>query len=71
MINRYAVCSSPLCNFNTRGNEITIKFCPLCGGNLAYNCPHCNEYIFHKNSLYCAECGKRLKPTPENGKAES
>lgn len=60
------ICSKPECDFsksNTESEGIE-KFCPTCGSELMWLCPHCDHPLRNKGAVHCSECGKRLKPRP-------
>ena len=46
----------PFCSFKADLNE---EYCPNCGDNLKFNCPHCHtmKFIITK---FCKQCGKDI-----------
>ena len=65
MHREYVVCSKPSCKFSAEGNELFLKGCPICGSDLLYRCPACEERILYKNALFCHACRKPIKPKLE------
>ena len=68
MYNEYVICLNPSCKFSKIGNDFSIKGCPLCGGEVLFQCPACGSRILTKKSLFCEKCLAPLKPPAEKNK---
>jgi len=58
------VCSLPECEFSkTNSYEQGVdQFCPKCGNEMYWKCPHCDRPLRDKGAAFCSGCGKSIKP---------
>ncbi|MDA8138019.1 MAG: zinc-ribbon domain-containing protein [Desulfobacteraceae bacterium] len=68
------ICASPDCEFSKTNNyELGVdQFCPACGHDFLWKCPHCGRPLRDKGALFCSGCGKPLKDKKcEDGHGDS
>lgn len=55
----FALCKSGNCDYVTE--DLAENVCHLCGTKLVKDCPSCNTEIKKRESVFCSNCGARLK----------
>ena len=65
------ICASPECEFQKSNSysQGVDQFCPMCGKDLLWQCPHCERPLRDLGARFCSGCGKPLKEDADAGKS--